>query len=261
MIEGKNPPFIYDYFSYPEEFSQNNFRPDNFQIGIDNRKYFLDTQAKTICVVESEKIKWVGGFGFEDDEFITPVSIAYSNLSLFVLDQSQSKVTGFDSNLNFISSFELNINYPDLLTFNPLNESVIFSNSEQTLFKYKYGFSTKEILIDLNQYSQISGEVISIFIREDGMIGLLTSSPDMVSFFNLSGQYYKSVQILIEIPRWLFSINGEWIVFNELGSYVFQESSEDIIVLPIHKIHFMTENNGLLYALSLDGYYKLYFEE
>ena len=261
VIEGENLPFTYDFFPYPEEFLQTGFHPDNLQIGIDGREYMMDTQSKTICVKEGEKIKWSGGFGFEEDEFITPVSTAYSNLSLFVLDQSQSKLTEFDSNLNLVSSFALNINYPDLLLFNHLNETVIFSNSEQALFKYRYDFRTKETMIDINQYPQVSGEVMSISISDDGTIGLLTAYPDAVSFFNLSGRYNRSVQPFIEEPRWLFTVNSKWIVFNGSGAYYFLDSSEDVMSVPIHNIHFMTKKNSILYALSLEGYYKLYLKE
>ena len=94
-IDGKNLPFIYEYFPYPSEFKETDFRPDNLQIGIDGREYMMDTQSKTICVKEGKEIRWGGGFGFEESDFITPVSMAYSNLLLFVLEQSQSRLTVF----------------------------------------------------------------------------------------------------------------------------------------------------------------------
>ena len=84
-IEGENLPFIYEYFPYPSEFKETDFRPDNLQIGIDGREYMMDTQSKTICVKEGKEIRCGGGFGFEESDFITPVSMAYSNLLLFTL--------------------------------------------------------------------------------------------------------------------------------------------------------------------------------
>ena len=55
----------------------------------------MDTQSKTICVKEGKEIRWGGGFGFEESDFITPDSMVYSNLLLFVLEQSRSKLTVF----------------------------------------------------------------------------------------------------------------------------------------------------------------------
>ena len=94
-IKGENLPFRYEYLPYPSEFIETDFRPDNLQIGVDGREYMMDTQSKTICVKEGKDIRWGGGFGFEESDFITPVSMAYSNLLLFVLDQSRSKLTVF----------------------------------------------------------------------------------------------------------------------------------------------------------------------
>ena len=251
----------FEFTPYPKEFAQAGFTPEYLQIGIDGRKYFLDTNTKTVGLIEGQNINWVGGFGFEEDEFIDPVSMAYSNLSLFILDQSQSRVVEFDSNLNFIWSYSLDMHYPDLIVFDPLNEFYILSNSEQVLSKYNYGSQTLESTIDLNKYPQILGEVRSIFISRNEIFGLLTASPDYVSFFNLSGRYIKSVRPELENPKWLFHIGDEWIVFNQSGSYSWLDSPENKIDLPIDNIHYMTENNGLLYALSFDGYYRLYHEE
>jgi len=260
-IKGENLPFIYEYLPYPSEFIETDFRPDNLQIGVDGREYMMDTQSKTICVKEGKDIRWGGGFGFEDDEFITPVSLAYSNLSLFVLDQSQSKLTEFDSNLNLVTSFVLDINYPELILFNHLNETIIFSNSEHALFRYRFDFRAEETVIDINQYPQISGDIVNIYINNDGAIGLLTTNPDVVFLFNLSGRYSRSVIPLIDDPKWLFTVSGRWIVFNGSGSYYFLDPSDDIQSVPIHNIHFMTEKNSILYALSSKGYYKLYLKE
>ncbi len=136
--------------------------------------------------------------------------MAYSNLKLFVLDQSQSRVAEFDFNLNFIWSYSLDMHYPDLIVFDPLNEFYVLSNSEQTLSKYNYGLQTLESTIDLNNYPQIMGEVRSIFISKNEIFGLLTASQDYVSFFNLSGRYIKSVRSDLENPTWLFHIGDEW---------------------------------------------------
>ena len=251
----------FEFTLYPKEFSQAGFTPEYLQIGIDGCKYFLDTNTKTVGLIEGQNIKWVGGFGFGKDEFIDPVSMAYSNLKLFILDQSQSRVAEFDFNLNFIWSYSLDMHYPDLIVFDPLNDFYVLSNSEQTLSKYNYGLQTLESTIDLNNYPQIMGEVRSIFISKNEIFGLLTASQDHVSFFNLSGRYIKSVRPDLENPIWLFHIGDEWIVFNQSGSYSFLGSPENKNDLAIDNIHYMTENNGLLYALSIDGYYRLYHEE
>ena len=251
----------FEFTLYPKEFSQAGFTPEYLQIGIDGCKYFLDTNTKTVCLIQGQNIKWVGGFGFGKDEFINPVSMAYSNLKLFILDQSQSRVAEFDFNLNFIWSYSLDMHYPDLIVFDPLNEFYVLSNSEQTLSKYNYGLQTLESTIDLNNYPQIMGEVRSIFISKNEIFGLLTVSPDYVSFFNLSGRYIKSVRPDLENPTWLFHIRDEWIIFNKSGSYSFLGSPENKNDLAIDNIHYMTENNGFLYALSFDGYYRLYHEE
>ena len=248
----------FEFTPYPKEFLQAGFTPEHLQIGIDGRKYFLDTNTKTVGLIEGQNINWVGGFGFEKDEFIDPVSMAYSNLSLFILDQSQSRVAEFDSKLNYIWSYSLDMHYPDLIVFDPLNEFYILSNSEQALSKYNNDSQTLESTIDLNKYPQILGEVRSIFVSKNEIFGLLTVSPDYVSFFNLSGRYIKSVIPELEKPTWLFHVRDEWIVFNQSGSYSWLDSPEDTIDLPIDNIHYMTENNGLLYALSLDGYYLLH---
>ena len=251
----------FEFTLYPKEFSQAGFTPEYLQIGIDGCKYFLDTNTKTVCLIQGQNIKWVGGFGFGKDEFINPVSMAYSNLKLFIVDQSQSRVAEFDFNLNFIWSYSLDMHYPDLIVFDPLNEFYVLSNSEQTLSKYNYGSQTLESTIDLNNYPQIMGEVRSIFISKNEIFGLLTASQDYVSFFNLSGRYIKSVRPDLENPTWLFHIGDEWIIFNQSGSYSFLDSPKNKIDLAIDNIHYMTENNGLLYALSIDGYYRLYHEK
>ena len=251
----------FEFTLYPKEFSQAGFTPEYLQIGIDGCKYFLDTNTKTVCLIQGQNIKWVGGFGFGKDEFIDPVSMAYSNLKLFILDQSQSRVAEFDFNLNFIWSYSLDMHYPDLIVFDPLNDFYVLSNSEQTLSKYSYGSQTLESTIDLNNYPQIMGEVRSIFISKNEIFGLLTASQDYVSFFNLSGRYIKSVRPDLENPTWLFHIRDEWIIFNKSGSYSFLGSPENKNDLAIDNIHYMTENNGFLYALSFDGYYRLYHEE
>lgn len=260
-ILGKTNQFVITHFPYPQGFSQTGFQPDYVQIGINNRMYFMDTKSKTICLINGDELKWSGGFGFEKDEFISPVSMVYSNLSLFVLDQSQSKITEFDSNLHLISSFSLDVNYPDLFRINPLNEFIIFSNSDQILFRYKSGFLTKENMVDLNQYHQISPEVTDIFINDEGEIGILSSQSSLIFLLHPSGRYDKPIYCPVENPKWLFSLNGEWVIFNEFGSYVIPESSKEIFNLPVHNIHFMTEKNKILYALSHDGFYKWYFEK
>ena len=253
--------FHFDFTLYPEEFSHSGFTPEYLQIGPDGSRYFLDTKTKTVCLIQGKNIKWVGGFGFGKDEFIDPVSMVYSNLKLFILDQSQSRVAEFDFNLNFIWSYSLDTHYPDLIVFDPLNEFYVLSNSEQILSKYNYNSQTLEPTIDLNKYPQIVGDIRNIFISENEIVGLLTTSQDHVSFFNLSGRYIKSVRPALENSTWLFYIGNKWIIFNQSGSYSYLSSPENKIDLAIDNIHYMTENNGLLYALSFDGYYRLYHEE
>ena len=253
--------FHFDFTLYPEEFSHSDFTPEYLQIGPDGSRYFLDTNTKTVCLIQEQNIKWVGGFGFGKDEFIDPVSMVYSNLKLFILDQSQSRVAEFDFNLNFIWSYSLDTHYPDLIVFDPLNEFYVLSNSEQILSKYNYNSQTLEPTIDLNKYPQIVGDIRNIFISENEIVGLLTTSQDHVSFFNLSGRYIKSVRPALENSTWLFYIGNKWIIFNQSGSYSYLSSPENKIDLAIDNIHYMTENNGFIYALSLDGYYRLFHEE
>ena len=105
------------------------------------------------------------------------------------------------------------------------------------------------------------GNVQDIFISENEIVGLLTTSQDHVSFFNLSGRYIKSVHTTLEDPAWIFHMGNEWIIFNQSGSYSYLSSSENKIDLAIDNIHYMTENNGFLYALSFDGYYRLFHGE
>lgn len=250
-----------EFNSYHEEFSHFGFTPDYLQIGPGGSKYFLDTNSKTVCMIQEQNIKWAGGFGFGKDEFIEPVSMVYSNLKLFILDQSQSRVAEYDINLNFIWSYSLDMHYPDLIIFDPLNELYILSNSEQTLSKYNYGSQTLEPTINLNKYPQIMGDVQDIFINENEIVGLLTTSQDHVSFFNLSGRYIKSVHTALENPAWLFYIGNEWIIFNQSGSYSYLSSPKNKIDSAIDNIHYMTENNGFLYALSDNGYYRLFHEK
>ena len=57
-----------EFTPYPEEFSASGFTPEYLQIGPDISRYFVDTNTKTVCLIQGQNIKWVGGFGFGKDE-------------------------------------------------------------------------------------------------------------------------------------------------------------------------------------------------
>jgi hypothetical protein len=172
------------------------------------------------------------------------------------LDQSQSRIIEFDQNLHFVSSFETDIFQPQYMWFNPLNELLIFSNSEQSLYKYDLGKQLENVFIDFIQFPHFSGEVISITEGKDGDIGFLTNNPSQIFLFNSMGHFIKVIPVLLEHCLWLEFMNHKWIIFNDSGFYSFPQLSETSTQLPF-EIRSIAEKDGIIYALSNDGYFQL----
>lgn len=176
---------LQDSISFPVEISNRNINPDLIAIGVDDNIVLLDKNSRQIAIISSDKVHCSGGFGFNKDEFIDPVDLVVSFLSVWVLDRSENKLVEYDYKLNFIRELEIDLNYPELLAIDPLGVQLIYSDENATIMQRK---TVEDFNIEFIDMSRYSGCIADIEISQTGIIAVLDSCSQTVMFFNRIGR-------------------------------------------------------------------------
>lgn len=121
--------------------------PKAIDIAMDGIVYVVDTGNHRIQLFNTEGrfIRSIGGFGFSEDQFDTPMDIwARSVINIYVSDYNNQRLQRYDRNMNYISTLERNEGDPPEFQFyevssaalNGQNELFIVDNDESKVIKF-----------------------------------------------------------------------------------------------------------------------------
>ena len=79
-----------------------------FDVSISGKIYGIDqNENRLFRLSKNGKVeKWIGGFGWQKEQFDTPSDIWVTGLDIFVSDKNNHRIQRFDMDLNYISTLE-----------------------------------------------------------------------------------------------------------------------------------------------------------
>lgn len=113
----------------------------------DNRfLYVTDSETNEVykLTMSGEITKFIGGYGWSDGAFDTPVDIFASTLNVYVTDKNNDRIQFLDKDLNFISEFnskridnpQYGFRYPTSAVISPIGDLFILDSDNSRILKF-----------------------------------------------------------------------------------------------------------------------------
>lgn len=213
-------------------------------IDLNGNIYLADTNNNRIVKFdhEGEFIKTIGGFGWEKEEFDSPIDIcAKSSLDILVADHNNHRIERYDKDMNYISSYysdesldaSLQFAYPAGVAISIHGEIILIDSENKRLLKIN-SFGQPEM--SFGAFSEGKGKLndpLQIDIGANDRIFVSDESSAAVLVFDYFGNYLTHIgEGLLSRPRGIFIDEQDrlWIADKEQKSiFVFSTSGELIL--------------------------------
>jgi len=166
--------------------------------------YISDTENNRILKFDKDgnHIKTVGGFGWEKEQFYTPVDIcASSALDVFVADYNNHRIQRYDKDLNYISSLYIDekwdetfqFAYPKSMTVSIHGDLFIVDGENIRLLKFN---SFGEPEVSFGDYSEGKGRLsdpVQITMSPKDRLYVSDSQANKILVFDYFGNYLSEI--------------------------------------------------------------------
>jgi len=164
--------------------------------------YALDSDGNKLLKISSkgQVLKWIGGFGWSDEQFDLPSDIWVTGLDVFVADQNNHRIQRYDIELNFISSLEgvseetgkIDFEYPGAVAQSNRGNVYVADSENGQILKYS---SEGDFLLQFGGLGYNEGrliEPISISITGDETVIVADRERNLILSFDEFGNYIST---------------------------------------------------------------------
>ncbi len=195
-----------------------------------------------------------GGFGTEDAGLFDPVDIISNQLDAFILDQTVNRLIRYDAQLNFISSFKLDVEnafYPSLFSIDNRQNFYVYYPELNNIYR-SIGFGEKmNHFIDLNSNLSSDNCISDLAANNNGQLALLNKCNGKINLFSQSGKIIRRFNTQLKIPLIILPTNSSWLIINTTGKIQFLEMDPIQLLLNGGSINdAIIDNNTLLLLVN-----------
>jgi len=212
--------------------------------------YALDSGGNKLLKISSngEVLNWIGGFGWNDEQFDLPSDIWVTGLDIFIADQNNHRIQRYDIELNFISSLEgvseetgkIDFEYPSAVAQSSRGNVYIADPVNGQVLKYS---SKGDFLLQFGGLGYGEGrlvEPVSIGITGNETIIVADRERNLILTFDEFGNYIDSAgQGLFSDILAVASTKSNQIIVLDGGSkfiYLFSENMNEYSVIDISTV-------------------------
>ena len=178
--------------------------PQALSIDLQGDIYITDTGNNRVLKFNSngQFIKAIGGFGWEKEQFDTPVDIcATSVLDIFIADYNNQRIERYDKDLNYIASLysddskseDLQFGYPRGISISIHGELIIIDSENNRLLKIN-SFGNPEM--SFGDFAEGKGKLDNPFqieISSDDKIYVSDNANNTIVVFDYFGNYLTEI--------------------------------------------------------------------
>ena len=221
---------------------------------------FLDSERRRVGLWTKDSIDVRGGFGTEAAGLFDPVDIISSQLDIFVLDQTVNRLIRYDAQLNFISSFNFNVEnafYPSLFSIDTRQNIYIYYPELNNIYRSN-GFGGKiNHFLDLSSNLNPANCISDLALNNNDELALLYECNGRVSLFSQSGKILRRFNTQIKNPFIILPHNSSWLILNTSGKSQFLDMEPIQLLLDGGSISdAIIDNNTLM--LLVNSYLMIY---
>jgi len=212
----------------------------------------MDSEKRQIGLWSADTINFQGGFGTDEAGLFDPIDIISNQLDIFILDQSENRYSRFDSQLNFISSFnfmEENLLYPSLFSIDSRQNIYIYYPEVNILYRTKGIVSQLSQFLDLNSEINKDNCISDLDINEVDVFGLLYGCNRILHLYSRFGKLIRRFNIQIKDPFIILPFQSSWIIINESGEVEFLDENPIILFSDKKKVKDAIVDEGKLFLL------------
>lgn len=152
---------------FPPKLQSLDLHPTKLAVGpAGSWMYLLDTQSAQVAAwnLNTGETMVTGGIGASREAFLEPVDLCVHDLSVYVLDRAGESIIVFDHRLNYRSSLQIDLSYPEDLVVNSWGESLVLSGFDQRILRLKSG-QPNEVFIDLSVVGSVPNCIDDMIIH------------------------------------------------------------------------------------------------
>lgn len=217
--------------------------PQGISVDPSGYLYIADTGNERIQKLNSEGqfITEIGGYGWEREQFDTPLDVCAKNgLDVFVADFQNHRIERYDKDLHYLASFSTSEEWPENLQFgfpkavdlSPQGELFCLDGENQRILKLDV---LGEPQISFGDFDAGAGQLAlpqRMMISQDGKVFVSDAGKNCIVVFDIHSNYLYSVgNDMLEMPMgmtatpdgfllvadshkkqiWIFHTSGQWI--------------------------------------------------
>lgn len=121
-------------------------KAESFSLAQNQFIYVTDSETNEVYKLDlsGNILKFIGGYGWSESAFDSPVDIFASTLNVYVTDKNNDRVQFFDKDLNYISQFgsdridnyQYEFRYPTSAVISPLGDLFILDSDNSRILKF-----------------------------------------------------------------------------------------------------------------------------
>lgn len=249
------------------------FEAEAFSISQSGFIYVTDSQENEVYKLDfnGTVLKYIGGYGWSQSAFDSPVDIFASTLNVYVTDKNNDRIQFFDKDLNFISEFSSqnianpnnDFRYPTSAVISPLGDLFILDSDNSRILKFDLNGNFSLEIGNYDAGSYALKNPIKFDISSDSKLFVLDE--DEVKLFDqFGGALHKfkidsgAVNIQVHSDVLCISYTNKVKVFNllsrenNMADYIIDDRGKvkDALVYK-RQLYVLTENTILVYNLPL----------
>ncbi|MBC8345083.1 MAG: hypothetical protein ISR82_03795 [Candidatus Marinimicrobia bacterium] len=173
-------------------------------------------------------------------------------MDIYILDQSESKISRWDAQLNFIYAqpiiFEGIPLYPEVFSVDQRGRMAVYSPETQEIYLTDPGSNRLNPFIDLNRIPNAHECIRSLAFGNQDQLAILFDCTKEVHLYSRSGKLERRFSIEVDNSITIIQLGGKWLVIN--GDGQFQYLGEKPLNLPLKDLL-------ILDAIADDGFLNI----
>lgn len=222
---------ILEFHPFTEKMKLLDLKPSKINWSLDNRFLLIDKYKQEIFQLDKfGKVNTNNLLNYNSNMYGDLIWIGVSPSGIQVLDRLENQVLIFDHNLNPITNIKIEKKiFPDIVTIDSWGNLYFYSKTYNSVFRFKGNKLSKQPFINLGIVFSNLFCTKDISINQNFEFGILACN-GILHIFNRNGKKKKSVNTVIDEPKFLIPLRNDWLVFNNKGIGISINDQNSIII-------------------------------
>ena len=222
---------ILEFHPFTEKMKLLELKPSKINWSLDNRFLLIDKHKQEIFQLDKfGNLNTNNLLNYNSNMYGDLVWVGISPSGIQVLDRLENQVLLFDHNLNPITNIKLEKKiFPDLVTIDSWGNLYFYSKIYNSVFSFKGNELSKYPFIDLGKVFSNTFCTQNIAINQNFEFGILDCI-GILHIFNRNGKKRKSINTVIDEPKFLIPLRNDWLVFNKKGIGISINNQNSVII-------------------------------